>query len=555
MKKKVRVLLLLCMLALSLGGTAVAGHAAEDDTTMTAVRAKKTGWVKEGKWYFYYGKNGKKVTGWQKVNGKLYYFRKQADGDAPVGSRATGFSTVGKKTFYFSNKGILQTGWKKISGKNYYFEPKGKAGTIGEMYTGFRKIKSGRKNGYFLFQEDGAVTVGWAKYKGKTYFFSNSAKLGIRGRAITGWKTLGKNRYFFSTYGVMQKNRWISKKYYLGSDGKMLKSCVTPDGYVVNASGAKVRVAKGWIKYNGEYYYYISVKKATGWKTIGGKKYYFDENGVRQHGLVTVGADKYYLKKSGVMQKGLQTIDGKLYYFLSDGKMAVGTTIDGYTIGADGVATKNTSETEDNSKTEDDPSGKGNGAKILILSGHGQGDAGATATIGKTTYYEYKYTREFAKLIYNALSGANLHVTLYDQNYDLYQVMSGKKSGPIPNLKDYDYVLEIHFNATAVSGKDLKGDGNFKGVGMYINSAKKNYTIDKNIVAAVAKTGFKVWGGGAGIFRSSGLFNAKTCQSKGVSYGLLETAFIDDKDDMEYYNKNKEAMAKAVANALVSYFK
>ena len=252
MKKKVRVLLLLCMLALALGGTAVAGHAAEDDTTMTAVRAKKTGWVKEGKWYFYYGKNGKKVTGWKKVNGKLYYFRKQADGDAPVGSRATGFSTVGKKTFYFSNKGILQTGWKKISGKNYYFEPKGKAGTIGEMYIGFRKIKSGRKNGYFLFQEDGAVTVGWAKYKGKTYFFSNSAKLGIRGRAITGWKTLGKNRYFFSTYGVMQKNRWISKKYYLGSDGKMLKSCVTPDGYVVNASGAKVRVAKGWIKSNGE---------------------------------------------------------------------------------------------------------------------------------------------------------------------------------------------------------------------------------------------------------------------------------------------------------------
>ncbi|MFR3320542.1 MAG: hypothetical protein ACLTSZ_04425 [Lachnospiraceae bacterium] len=33
----------------------------------------------------------------------------------------------------------------------------------------------------------------------------------------------------------------------------MLKSCVTPDGYVVNASGAKVRVAKGWIKSNGEY--------------------------------------------------------------------------------------------------------------------------------------------------------------------------------------------------------------------------------------------------------------------------------------------------------------
>lgn len=554
MKRKVRVLLLFCMLVLSLGGTAVAGHAAEDDTTTTTARVKKTGWVKEGKWYFYYGKTGKMLTGWQKINGKLYYFRKQAEGDAPAGSRATGFCTVGKKTFHFSTKGILQTGWQKISGKNYYFEPSGKAGTIGEMYTGFRKIKAGGKNGYFLFQEDGAATVGWAKYKGKTYFFSNTAKLGVRGRAITGWKTIGKNRYFFSTYGVMQKNRWISKKYYLGSDGKMLKSCVTPDGYVVNASGAKVRVAKGWIKSNGEYYYYVSGKKTTGWKTIGGKKYYFDENGVRQHGFVTIGANKYYLK-SGVMQTGLQTIDGKQYYFLSDGKMAVSTTVNGYVIGADGVAVKDTSQPDDNSQTEDDPSGKGNGAKILILSGHGQGDAGATATIGKTTYYEYQYTREFAKLIYNALSGANLHVTLYDQNYDLYQVMSGKKSGPIPNLKDYDYVLEIHFNATAAASKDLKGDGNFKGVGMYINSGKKNYTIDKNIVAAVAKTGFKVWGGGTGIFKSSGLFNAKTCQAKGVSYGLLETAFIDDKDDMDYYNKNKEAMAKAVANALVSYFK
>lgn len=554
MKRKIRVVLLLCMLILSLGGTVAAVRAAEEDTAVAAAAVKKTGWVRSGKWYSYYTNAGKQVTGWKKINGKLYYFRKKAEGDAPAGSRVTGFYKVGEKTFYFSTKGVLQTGWKKISGKNYYFEPSGKAGTIGAMYTGFRKIKTENKNGFFLFKENGAATVGWAKYKGKSYFFSNSSKLGIRGRALTGWKTLGKNRYYFNGYGVMQKNCWISKKYYVGADGKMLKSCVTPDGYVVNAKGQKVRVAKGWIKSGGEYYYYVSGKKVTGWKSIGGKKYYFDENGVRQHGFVTIGANKYYLK-SGVMQTGLQTINGKLYYFLSDGKMAVSTTINGYTIGADGVAVKDPSQTGDNSETEDDPSGKGNGAKILILSGHGQGDVGATATIGKTTYYEYKYTREFAKLIYNALSGANLNVTLYDQNYDLYQVMSGKKSGPIPNLKNYDYVLEIHFNATAAASKDLKGDGKYKGVGMYINSAKKNYTIDKNIVAAVAKTGFKVWGGGDGIFKSSGLFNAKTCQAKGVSYGLLETAFIDDKDDMDYYNKNKEKMAKAVANALVSYFK
>jgi N-acetylmuramoyl-L-alanine amidase len=144
---------------------------------------------------------------------------------------------------------------------------------------------------------------------------------------------------------------------------------------------------------------------------------------------------------------------------------------------------------------------------------------------------------------------------MYDQNYDCYQVVAGKKSGPEPNFKNYDYVLEIHFNATAESGKDTKGDGSYKGIGMYVNSSKKNTTIDKKFVSAVSTaTGFPIWGRGTGIFTSSGLLNARTCQSKGVSYGLLETAFIDDKDDITFYNKNKEKMAQAVADALISYF-
>ena len=88
---------------------------------------------------------------------------------------------------------------------------------------------------------------------------------------------------------------------------------------------------------------------------------------------------------------------------------------------------------------------------------------------------------------------------------------------------------------------------------MYINSEKKDYTIDQNILAAVVnQTGFKIFGNG--IDKASGLFNAKTCQQKGVSYGLLETAFIDDKDDMEFYTSHKNAMAQAVAGAIRNYF-
>ena len=178
MKRKVRVLMLLCMLVLSLGGMAVAGRAAEEDITAMTAQVKKTGWVKNGKWYSYYTKTGKAVTGWQKIDGKLYYFRKQAEGNAPAGSRATGLYTIGDKTFYFSAKGVLQTGWKKISGKNYYFEPSGKTGTIGQMYTGFHKIKSDGRSirGRPIFS---VILQSWVSVDGRSPAGRRSARTGI----------------------------------------------------------------------------------------------------------------------------------------------------------------------------------------------------------------------------------------------------------------------------------------------------------------------------------------------------------------------------------------
>lgn len=538
MNRSIRLLLLSMMLLLGVLGSVTVTQAAEDTAVEDEAEiktTKKTGWQRSGKYYYYYNASGKMVTGWKKINDKYYYFLKTKTEDAPKGSRATGFCTIAKRTFYFSSKGVLQTGWQTIDGKNYYFKKNGTAGTVGMMATGLQKISGGR----FLFGSDGSASVGWTTYKKKTYFFSNSKKLGIRGRAITGWKKIGKYKYYFNQSGVMQKNCWISSKYYLDSDGRMLTSTVTPDGYVVNASGAKVRVAKGWIKSGGKYYYYVNGKMTTGWKKISGSKYYFSEDGVRQNGWIQADGATYYLK-SCKMQTGWQKIDGKQYYFGTDGKMAVNTTIDGIEIGSDGVAASAAAAAK---------------TRILLIAGHGQGDVGAKGVYGSTVYYEYKYTREFASLIYDQLkaAGGDLSVEMYDQNYDCYQVLSGKKTGPEPVLKNYDYILEIHFNATIESAKDSKGDGNYKGVGMYVNSAKSNKTLDKKIVNAIANTGFKLWGGG--VLTSSTLFNAKTCQKAGVSYGLLETAFIDDKDDMKFYNAHKTEMAKAAADAIAAYFK
>lgn len=547
MKKSMRLLILTLVLGFVVGMGSVPALAAETgsagQTEQTETEAPagptwptfaepsgKQGLQTESGYLVYYNAGGYLQTGWVTIQKSVYYFRPTAV-DGPRGSAVTGFQTIDGATFYFDAKGVLLTGWQTIGGKRYYFTPSGAAGTLGRMYTGLNKIE---KKLYY-FDASGSMTVGWVTYGNKKYFFTKSAKSKNYGVAYTGWHTISGAKYCFKSNGVMRKSCWVSKKYYVGSDGKMLKSCVTPDGYIVDSKGVRGKRANGFVTIGKKTYYCSNGKLAVGIKKIKGKRYYFNAKGVRKKkGMVTVGAYKYLIKNS-VVQTGWVTYNGKRYYFKKNGRMATNTTINGIKLGPDGTAA----------------------VSVLILSGHGQGDSGATATYGSTAYREDNLTREFAKLIYKqfATVAPGLNVVLYDQNYDCYQVLSGKKSGPKPDFTMYDYVLEVHFNATVASNKDPNGDGKTKGTGMYINSAKKDTTIDQKIVAAVAKAGgLSIWGGGTGMMRSSTLFNAKTFQAKGVSYGLLETVFIDDRDDMNAYNKNKNAMAKAVAKAIGDYF-
>lgn len=528
MKKKFCRYLLMMLMVLGLSCQVQETSAAGTTTAQKAVTSP--GWNTEGGYRYYYSASGKKTTGWKKLNGKLYYFRKTKEGKAPKGSMAVGFVKVKDNTFYFSKKGVLQTGWQKIGKKYYYFEETGNVGVIGKTSKGFKIINDGR----YFFDEDGSALTGWQKYKSYTYYCCTTKKLGTYGRAIYGrWCKIDGYYYCFRPNGVLYQSQWIRDGHYVDQTGRMLTNCVTPDGWVVDSQGKQVKKAVGWVNIGGKYYYYVSGRAVTGWKTISSKRYYFDTNGVRKSGLVKINGSTYYLK-NGVMQTGWVRIKGSKYYFKSNGKMVKNTTVNGIKIDKNGVADVKTS--------------------VLILSGHGQGDQGAVGKYANTTCYEYEYTRQFAKLVEKELKAGSskINVVLYDQNYDCYQVLSGKKSGPKPDVKAYDYVFEIHFNATVESMKDPKGNGKCKGVSMYINSAKTDTELDREILKAVVNTGMPQFG--IGIFRSSGLFNAKTCQNLGVSYALLETAFIDDLDDMKFYSKNKAKMAKAVAGAIIDYF-
>ena len=118
----------------------------------------------------------------------------------------------------------------------------------------------------------------------------------------------------------------------------------------------------------------------------------------------------------------------------------------------------------------------------------------------------------------------------------------------------YDYVLEVHFNATGYASKDPSGNGSKKGTGTYVNSYKSSSmrTIDRKIISALNSCGMTTWG--SGVYGSSGLLNARVYQEMGVNYSLLETCFIDDNDDMKFYKNNKKEMAEKVAQAIVRHF-
>ncbi len=78
---------------------------------------------------------------------------------------------------------------------------------------------------------------------------------------------------------------------------------------------------------------------ARGWnQNDAGQKYYLESNGVMKTGWHNENGVKYYFDVNGVMQAGKWVrIGSKWYYFHVDGKMAVNTTIDGYTVEADGT--------------------------------------------------------------------------------------------------------------------------------------------------------------------------------------------------------------------------
>lgn len=130
----------------------------------------------------------------------------------------------------------VQGGWVLSGGNWYYYTSTGVMAK-----NAWNKDSSGR---WFYLGTDGAMAINaWAMDNSKRWFY-----LGADGAMIAnGWaKDSSKCWFYLGSDGAMVASTWVVYKgsyYYLNKGGDMAFSTTTPDGYKVDASGARTTVS------------------------------------------------------------------------------------------------------------------------------------------------------------------------------------------------------------------------------------------------------------------------------------------------------------------------
>ena len=175
--------------------------------------------------------------------------------------------------------------------------------------------------------------------------------------------------------------------------------------------------------------------------------------------------------------------------------------------------------------------------KILLISGHGAGDCGATGN----GYKEAELTRELVNIIAPKLR-KYAKVDIYNQSRNAYKdVCSG-----LFQIGKYDYVLEVHFNAFNISAY---------GTEIFVVPEEKGITVEQAIMKNMGKF-FKLRDNDNifdGVKRTRFAVINKV-KKLGMSGALIETCFIDNPNDMAIYQRSKNEIADGIVDGIVKGF-
>ena len=133
-----------------------------------------------------------------------------------------------------------------------------------------------------------------------------------------GYPTIG--HALAPAWGVEYRTPMTTPSTYDGDDGST--------GYYVYRINTRDEVvdpsSEGWVKANGNWYYYENREPVTGWKKDKKKWYYMNPEGVMQTGWKIIGGKWYFFSPGGAMRTGWKLVKGKWYFLGSNGAMQTG---------------------------------------------------------------------------------------------------------------------------------------------------------------------------------------------------------------------------------------
>ncbi|MDD6328861.1 MAG: hypothetical protein Q4D54_07455 [Eubacteriales bacterium] len=286
----------------------------------------------------YAGEDGVLATGWQKIDGKEYYF---------YGNGLMACQTYIDEKYYVDENGVYQgkdqwktdgSRWWYEHGNPKYYKDYDEASKT-YTYRNYPKNTTRRIGRYcYAFDGDGYMMTGWIHdvfAKGTDDWYYAYAD----GRLAGGWNEIDGKWYYFDK-----------------SKGEMYKDTIV-DGYKVGADGAMISAAGQWKKDTTGWWYEfaepiitydengneveIKYPQKTTWQ-VDGIMYFFDENGYMMTGWVDSNQLEhpggywmtgwYYMDEDGKpISQGWHMIDGQWYFFpYANGWMMRNGTFDGY---------------------------------------------------------------------------------------------------------------------------------------------------------------------------------------------------------------------------------
>lgn len=190
--------------------------------------------------------------------------------------------------------------------------------------------------------------------------------------------------------------------------------------------------------------------------------------------------------------------------------------------------------------------------KLLVMAGHGRNVDGSwdPGAIG-CGYQEANLTRELSRLIVDTAKANRIDCDLApDRNHYSFFIHGGKY-----DVTAYNYVLEVHFNASTIQ-TPLK-NGEVKGSMMYIDQDESGQYVEECILKGLYSIGSKqAWDGVVIAQRQwpNGLGVQRKIREQGVSHAVLETCFISDGDDMAWYQGRKQLIATKIVEGIINGF-